>query len=238
MKRSGISRNVAIVCLIAFLAVAATGTYFVSSAWSDYTKAKSDERSSRSNIDTAQSQLTGAQSLLRTAESNYATWYRCWINSSYYWDWLCGNESTMLSAVNSATTLVSSAEQELSNAQAELGHAQDRVDQTSKAANSTSTIWGVIGGVALIATIVTGIKALRVRSRNHRAAEAEAGPDWDCVACNTHNEGGMFCIECGHSKEDSITESAEVDSVADADADADEPLDAPPEPTAEVEETK
>lgn len=200
MSRRNRTRNVAVIAILAFLSVSGTGIYFVSAAWSEFTSAELALSEASSEVDWEQNQLDEAQAALRSSERDYQDWLTCWLGTSYAWDWICGSEYLLTAAVDSAQATVDSATHQLGNAQLEFSKAQTRVDDAAESANLSSIAWGIGSGVLLLAAIILGTLALRRRAIDRKTEADNTKPDWDCLSCSTHNAGGMFCINCGQTK--------------------------------------
>lgn len=188
------------IVVLAFLAVSGIGAYFVSAAWSEFNSAEHALAEASSLVDREQNQLNEAQADLRSSENDYQDWLTCWLGTSYTWDWICGSEYLFTTAVDAAQATVDSATHQLGNAQLELSKAQTRVDDAAESANLSSITWGISSGVLLLAAIILGALALRRRAIDREADSENARSDWECLSCSTHNDGGMFCVNCGQTK--------------------------------------
>lgn len=188
--------------LAATIVVIALSVTLVSTSWTSYGDAKSEVAAAESNLTKANTRLSSANAQYSIAVSDYASWYSCYLTTSWYWDWICGNEANVTSALTIAESQVESAKAGMKQARTRVATAESDLDKAAEQFNQTVWIWGALSGVALISLIVVGVLAARKRKTQRKLEEDESRPDWDCPECSTHNEGGMFCVGCGFSKAD------------------------------------
>lgn len=188
------------VTLIASIVVIAISIVLISTSWNAHTEAQAAEAVAIENLSDAEAELSAANSYYDEALSSWSYWYSCYMTTSWWYDWICGDESSVTSDLEFAETLVSIAESDQKDAKRELASAKSDLDDSAEQFNQTTWTWGALSALALVALLITGIMFARGRRKQNKKEELEARPDWDCPECSTHNEGGMFCVGCGFSK--------------------------------------
>lgn len=189
-----------IVSLIAGMIVIGLSVVLVSNSWTAFGDAKSDVFSTDDILSEANSQLSIANHNYDEAATAWLSWYSCYLTTSWRYDWLCGNESSLTTDLDYAESLVNTAKLSVSRANTQLTSAKSELDVAAESFNMSAVIWGSVSGGSVIVIIVLGILTTKKSRKQRKAEQLESRPDWDCPECSTHNEGGIFCVGCGFSK--------------------------------------
>lgn len=199
-KTGNAKQKAFIASLVAAVVVVGLSVALISTAWSHYGEVQAEISVAEDSVYAANSNVTTANTYYENASSAYWSWYSCYIETSWLYDWICGNEAILSLDLDYAQSFLDGAKAELEIAQTQLEEANADLDVAADKFNQTSWTWGAFSVAALGALLLTSFLAFQNKRKQNKEEEFAARPDWDCPECSTHNEGGMFCVTCGFSK--------------------------------------
>ena len=163
----------------------ALGAVYVSGENQKYQSSKEEVSAAESAYSTASSNYSIAKDYYDSAWSDY--------NWCFYW---CFDE---MAVALGAGDILDGAQADLDAASNVLEAAKKDMDDAAKRFNTSATTSGIGAGILSFSAVVFTI--LWRRSTHKKNIEGSViNPIWFCTECGTSNELGLFCIDCGASK--------------------------------------